>query len=47
MWDGVSTLVESLAAMIFLGERLINPLEYFGLGMIIGGIILLRHKKTP
>ena len=46
MWDGVSTLVESLAAIIFLGERLINPVEYLGLGMIIGGIMLLRHKKT-
>ncbi len=44
MWDGISGLLESIAAYIFLGERLDTNYQYMGLGMIIIGIVLLKKK---
>ena len=41
-WDGMSTLVESIAAYVFLGERFHNYLQYVGLCLIVGGIYLLK-----
>lgn len=41
-WDGMSALIESLAAYIFLGERFHNYLQYLGLCIIILGIFLLK-----
>ena len=43
MWDGVSGLVESLAAYILLGDRLEKPRNYIGLLLVIVGIALLKH----
>jgi multidrug transporter EmrE-like cation transporter len=43
MWDGVSSVVESLAAFVILGDRLERPLQYVGLLMTIAGIYLLKH----
>jgi multidrug transporter EmrE-like cation transporter len=43
MWDGISTIVESLAAYILLGDRLNRPEQYAGLGLIIAGLFLLRE----
>ena len=43
MWDGVSAIVETLAAYILLGERLNNWVQYVGIGFIIGGILLLKR----
>lgn len=43
MWDGISGLIESLAAYFYLGQRFENPIQYFGLGFIIIGMFLL-HK---
>ena len=45
MWDGTSALMESLAAFVFLGERFARWEQYVGLGLIVGGLILLKTKK--
>lgn len=44
MWDGLSGLIESLAAFWFLGERFESFTQYIGLFMIIIGIVLLKNK---
>jgi len=41
-WNGVSSLIESIAAFIILGERLENYLQYFGILFIICGLFLLK-----
>jgi multidrug transporter EmrE-like cation transporter len=49
-WDGISTIVESIAAYIFLGERFNNYIQYIGLVLIIIGVYLLKipkYKKKP
>jgi len=46
MWDGVSGVLESVAAYIILGERLTNYYQYIGLVMICGGIFLLHSGGT-
>lgn len=49
-WDGMSTIIESLAALIILGERFDNIWQYVGLFMITSGIYLLKipwKKNTP
>jgi len=48
-WDGISTIVESIAAYIFLGERFNSHIQYIGLVLIIIGVYLLKipkHKKN-
>ena len=42
MWDGVSAILESIAAYVLLGERLTTPMQYMGLVAIIGGIFMLH-----
>lgn len=42
MWDGVSAIIESLAAYIILGERLKGPIQYAGLVFVIIGILMLH-----
>jgi multidrug transporter EmrE-like cation transporter len=42
MWDGMSTLLEAIAAYIFLGERLNTVWQYFGLVLLVSGLILVR-----
>jgi multidrug transporter EmrE-like cation transporter len=47
-WDGISALIESISAYIFLGERFHSYLQYIGLLFIIIGVYLLkipRNKK--
>ena len=47
-WDGISTLFNSIAAYILLGERFNDVWQYIGLGFIIIGLSLLKiplHKK--
>lgn len=41
-WDGVSGLLESAAAYIFLGERFEHRFQYVGLIMIALGLYLLK-----
>jgi hypothetical protein len=43
MWDGVSGVIESLAAYMVLGDRLEKPEQYLGLLMTSIGIYLLRR----
>jgi multidrug transporter EmrE-like cation transporter len=47
IWDGMSAIIESLAAYYILGERLNNNKQYFGLVFIIIGIILFNIGKAP
>jgi len=42
MWDGVSGVIESIAAFIILGDRLETPIQYIGLVMTVAGIVLLK-----
>jgi hypothetical protein len=49
-WDGISTIIESLAAFVILGERFDNIWQYVGLIMIASGIYLLKipwKKQHP
>ena len=41
-WDGMSALIESIAAIVILGERFDDPCKYFGIILIIGGIFFLQ-----
>uniref|UniRef100_A0A6C0DID5 EamA domain-containing protein n=1 Tax=viral metagenome TaxID=1070528 RepID=A0A6C0DID5_9ZZZZ len=41
-WDGISALIESLAAVLFLGQRLDSPYQYLGLLFIIIGLFFLK-----
>jgi multidrug transporter EmrE-like cation transporter len=42
-WDGISGIIESLAAFFILGERFNNWKQYVGLGAITAGLYLLRQ----
>lgn len=42
MWDGISGILESAAAYVFLGDRLNKPTEYLGLALTVVGIFLLK-----
>jgi multidrug transporter EmrE-like cation transporter len=42
MWDGVSGIIESIAAYFLLGDRLDKPHEYAGLVLTIGGVYLMK-----
>lgn len=44
LWDGMSTIIESLAAYLILGNRLENPYQYFGLFMTIMGVYMLKYN---
>jgi multidrug transporter EmrE-like cation transporter len=41
-WDGISGLLESAAAYIFLGERFHHPLQYMGLILVAVGLYFLK-----
>jgi multidrug transporter EmrE-like cation transporter len=41
-WDGVSALIESIAAYFILGERLDDPNQYIGIALIVGGLFFLK-----
>jgi multidrug transporter EmrE-like cation transporter len=42
MWDGISTVLETIAAYLILGDRLNTKTQWIGLGMLIVGIIMVR-----
>lgn len=53
-WDGLSALLESIAAIVFLGERFDDPTKYIGIVLIVIGLFFLKiplvtqHKfKSP
>lgn len=41
-WDAISTIIESAAAYVVLGERFDDPWQYFGLFLIIVGLYFLK-----
>ena len=41
-WDGISALIETIAAIFILGERFDNYFQYIGILLIISGIYLLK-----
>jgi multidrug transporter EmrE-like cation transporter len=41
-WDGLSALIESIAAIIILGERFNDPWKYFGIFLIVLGLFFLK-----
>ncbi len=43
LWDGMSALIESLAAYFILGDRLESPSQYMGLMLIVVGVFLLKR----
>ena len=42
MWDGLSGLLESMAAFAILGDRLQTLSQYVGVAFIILGVVLLK-----
>jgi multidrug transporter EmrE-like cation transporter len=42
VWDGLSALIESIAAMVVLGERFTDPKKYLGIILIIIGLFFLK-----
>lgn len=42
LWDGMSGLIESIAAYAILGDRLKSSQQYVGVLFIIVGVILLK-----
>jgi multidrug transporter EmrE-like cation transporter len=49
-WDGLSCLVESIAAMVILGEYFTDPLKYVGIAFIVIGLFFVRMpmvRKKP
>ncbi len=45
-WDAISTILETIAAMVFLGEHFEDKWQYVGLILIIFGLYLLRLPIT-
>jgi len=41
-WDGISGLMESMAAYLFLGERFHDPIQYLGIMFIALGLYFLK-----
>jgi multidrug transporter EmrE-like cation transporter len=42
VWDGLSALIESVAAIIVLGEKFDDPWKYFGILLIVVGLFFLK-----
>lgn len=42
MWDGVSAILETIAAYVLFGERLNSVSQYVGLVLIIAGLFTLK-----
>ena len=47
MWDGLSGIIETLAAYFILGERFDSWNHYAGLILIVSGLFLLHSRKIP
>jgi multidrug transporter EmrE-like cation transporter len=41
-WDGLSALIESIAAIVVLGEKFNDPWKYFGIFLIVLGLFFLK-----
>lgn len=43
MWDGISSIIETLAAFFILGERFKHPRQYIAVVLIVFGLFLLHN----
>jgi multidrug transporter EmrE-like cation transporter len=41
-WDGFSALIESIAAIVILGEKFEDPFKYLGVIFIVVGLMFLK-----
>jgi multidrug transporter EmrE-like cation transporter len=41
-WDGLSALIESIAAIVILKEKFNDPFKYLGILLIISGLFFLK-----
>ena len=46
-WDGISGILESLAAYFILGERFNHPMQWVAILIIFAGLALLRYYGVP
>lgn len=48
LWDGISSIIETIAAMVILKERFSHPYQYIGLALTIIGMVMLKYgnKET-
>lgn len=46
-WDGISGILETLAAYFILGERFVNPMQWVAVIIISIGLFLLRYYGVP
>lgn len=46
LWDGLSGIIESIAAYVLLGDRLKSNQQYVGLVMTIAGVVLLKMDSS-
>ena len=44
LWDGMSALIESIAAIVILGQRFKNYKHALGAVFIISGLVLIRAE---
>ena len=42
LWDGLSSIIESIAAYMILGDRLKNTQQYVGLTLTVAGVALMK-----
>lgn len=42
-WDGMSGILESVAAYVILGERFNHPMQYVAIAMISVGLMMLKY----
>jgi multidrug transporter EmrE-like cation transporter len=45
-WDAISSLIETIAAVVLLGERFASLWQYFGIIMILMGIFLIKYTGS-
>jgi multidrug transporter EmrE-like cation transporter len=45
VWDGMSSLIESVAAYYYLGDRLTSVQQYVGLLLTIAGVVLMKMGR--
>ena len=46
-WDGISGILESVAAYLILGERFKHPMQWVAVAIISLGLFLLRYYGVP
>jgi multidrug transporter EmrE-like cation transporter len=47
MWDGISGILETLAAYFILGEKFVNPMQWVAIAIISVGLFMLRYYGVP